>query len=343
MIDLLIVGGGPIGLAAAIEAALAGLSVVVVEPRSTPIDKACGEGVMPGAVPLLTRLGVQPAGHPFAGIGYYGPSRSVEHRFAGGTGLGVRRTVLHAALAERANALGVEFVAGRVDALQQHAGSVTVSVGGAVIPSRWLLGCDGLHSTVARLAGLVLPAPAGRRRYGIRQHYALKPWSDLVEVHYGPTAELYVTPVAKDLVGVAMLGPQGADFETALAAIPVIVERLAGAGAASERRGAGPFRQRTRARTAGRVMLVGDASGYVDALTGEGLRVGLAQASAAIAALVAGDAVRYEREWRAVTRDSRMLTAGLVAWAGSPLRGGIVPAAARAPKLFGAVVERLAR
>src|SRR3546814_17712409 len=110
-----------------------------------------------------------------------------------------------------------------------------------------------------------------------------------------------------------------------------------------ERRGAGPFRQRTRARTAGRVLLVGDASGYVDALTGEGLRVGFAQASAAIGAIVAADPARYEREWRGVTRDFRILTAGLVAWAGSPLRGGTVPAAARAPEPVGAVVERLAR
>lgn len=341
--DVVVVGGGPVGLAAAIEARLAGLSVVVIEPRSGPIDKACGEGLMPGAVPLLARLGVQPIGMPIAGIGYYAAGASAEHRFTGGAGLGVRRPVLQAALAERAAALGVELIVGRVDAISQHSDSVTASVGGAGIRGRWLLGCDGLHSGVARMAGLALPALSRGRRYGIRQHFALEPWTELVEVHYGPSAELYLTPVAPGLVGVAMLGRQGVDFGAALAAIPAVAERLAGAGVASERRGAGPFRQRTRARTAGRVLLVGDSSGYVDALTGEGLRLGFAQASAAIASIVAGDPARYERQWRSVTRDFRMLTSGLVAWAGSPLRGSIVPAAARAPKLFGAVVERLAR
>jgi flavin-dependent dehydrogenase len=90
-------------------------------------------------------------------------------------------------------------------------------------------------------------------------------------------------------------------------------------------------------------MLVGDASGYVDAITGEGLRLGFAQASAAIACVLDGRPQRYEGDWRRVTRDFRTLTTGLVAWADSPLRGSLVPAAARLPSVFGAVVERLAR
>ncbi len=87
--------------------------------------------------------------------------------------------------------------------------------------------------------------------------------------------------------------------------------------------------------------LVGDASGYVDALTGEGVRVGLAQAEAVVRHLE--DAEAYERAWRTVTRDYRALTTGLVTWASGPARGAIVPAAARLPWLYGAVVERLAR
>jgi flavin-dependent dehydrogenase len=341
--DVVVVGGGPVGLAAAIEARLAGLSVVVVEPRTGPIDKACGEGLMPGAVPLLERLGVRPHGHPLAGVGYYGRAHGVEHRFTTGSGLGVRRTVLHAALAERAAALGVDLVTGRADAIEQHQQSVTVAVGSSRIVGCWLLGCDGLHSTVARLTALAKPGRDRDRRYGIRQHFAVEPWSDLIEVHYGPTAELYVTPVAEDTVGVAMLASQGTSYTASLAEVPAVAERLAGAAQASERRGAGPFRQRTRARSSGRVLLVGDASGYVDALTGEGLRVGFAQASAAVAVIVAGDPRRYERDWRRITRDFRLLTTGLVGWADSPARAALVPTAARLPGVFGAVVERLAR
>ena len=167
----------------------------------------------------------------------------------------------------------------------------------------------------------------------------MAPWSSLVEVRWLPEAEVYITPVAEDLVGVAVLGPAHTDYDRAVAAVP----ELAGAAPASSLRGAGPLRRRTLRRVAGRVLLVGDASGYVDAITGEGIRVGLAQARAAIACIVAGDPASYERQWRRVTGDFRMLTGGLLALAGSPLRPAIVPLARALPAVYGAVVERLAR
>ncbi len=94
-----------------------------------------------------------------------------------------------------------------------------------------------------------------------------------------------MTPVAAGVVGVALLGPPRLDFEACLDAFPDLRSRLAAAGGLGPTLGAGPLLQRTRARTAGRVRLVGDAGGYVDALTGEGIRVGLAQAAAAVATL----------------------------------------------------------
>ena len=105
-------GGGPVGLAAAIEARLAGLDVIVVEPRVGPIDKACGEGLMPGAVPALARLGVHPRGFPLRGVDYRDGRRNAAHRFVAGNGLGVRRTTLHAALRARAEELGARFAGG---------------------------------------------------------------------------------------------------------------------------------------------------------------------------------------------------------------------------------------
>jgi 2-polyprenyl-6-methoxyphenol hydroxylase-like FAD-dependent oxidoreductase len=187
--------------------------------------------------------------------------------------------------------------------------------------------------------------PRAHRRFGLRRHFRIAPWSAFIEVHWTPEIEAYVTPVGPQLVGVALLGPAHADagFEAALAAIPGLGERLADAEPDGSVRGAGPLLQRTRARTAGRVLLVGDASGYVDALTGEGLRVGFAQADAAVRAIRSGDVRRYERDWTRVTRDFRVLTSGLVAAGRSGLRSRIAPASVAAPRLFGAVVERLAR
>jgi flavin-dependent dehydrogenase len=176
----------------------------------------------------------------------------------------------------------------------------------------------------------------------VRRHFRLTPWTDVVEVHWGPTAEAYVTPVADGLVGVALLGPPRTDFTTTLASFPELAAHLADAEPDAPVRGAGPLLQRTSARTRGRVRLIGDASGYVDALTGEGLRVGLAQAAAAVATLQ-DPPERYEHAWARSTRDYRYLTSGLVAAATSPARGGIVPLATHVPALFGAVVERLAR
>ncbi|MEY2457636.1 MAG: hypothetical protein QOK06_2757, partial [Acidimicrobiaceae bacterium] len=281
-VGVLIVGGGPVGLAAAIEARLAGLDVTIIEPRQGSIDKACGEGLMPGAVDALERLGVQPVGHDFAGIAYVSGTLRVEHAFRSGAGRGVRRTVLHEALFRRAGELGVTWIAGKVSGLEQGDAGVTVTgVGFPPIRADWVVGCDGLHSSVRRLAGLAGREVTGEgRRFGIRRHFRVAPWTDLVEVHWTPEVEAYVTPVDAATVGVALLGPRYLDFTSTLARVPGLADRLEGADVASTVRGAGPLRQRTKRRTAGRVLLAGDASGYVDALTGEGLRVGFTQAAA---------------------------------------------------------------
>ncbi len=339
--DVLVVGGGPVGLAAAIGARLAGLSVVVAEQRVGPIDKACGEGLMPGTLQALAHLGVDPAGYRLDGISYRDARAHVDHRFSAGPGRGVRRTTLHAALQARAEELGTRQVVARVDRVVERDGAVEA----AGVRASWLLACDGLHSTVRRLSGLDVPARptarrAPRRRYGLRRHFLMPAWTHLVEVHWGPRVEAYVTPVQDDLVGIAILGPAGLAYDEALASFPELAERLRGAASAGPVRGAGPLHQRTARRTSGRVRLVGDASGYVDALTGEGLRVGLAQAAAAVAHL--DDAAAYERAWTSVTRDYRLLTSGLVAWACSPARAAVVPVARALPPLYGAIVDRLA-
>jgi len=340
LIDVLVVGGGPIGLAAAIEARMLGLTVTIIEPRSNAIDKACGEGLMPGAVPALARLGVEARGFPLTGVSYRDGHTTANHLFRGGSGRGVRRTELHGALSPRARELGTHFVTARVHTLEQDADGVTA----AGLRGRYLLAADGLNSTVRRLAGLERAEPTARgKRYGLRRHFFLEPESDLIEVYWTPTAEAYLTPVSDGVAGIAVLGRRGTDFAATIAAIPDLARRLRGRQPATALRGAGPFRQRTTRRTSGRVLLIGDASGYVDAITGEGIRVGLAQARAAIDCVARDFPADYERAWTHETRDFRLLTAGLVAAASSPLRRAIVPAAAALPWLFSATVERLAR
>ncbi|MEU3794420.1 NAD(P)/FAD-dependent oxidoreductase [Streptomyces fructofermentans] len=336
MIDVLVAGGGPAGLAAAIHAALAGLETVVVEPRTDPVDKACGEGIMPGGVTALRALGVQVTGRELRGIRYIDGTTRAEAPFHGHRGLGIRRTTLHSALHQRARDLGVRMLPGTVREVHQNADTVTA----AGTTARWLIAADGLHSPVRRSLGLELPATA-HGRYGLRRHYRLEPWTDFVEVHWSRHGEAYVTPVGDDLVGVAVLSSSRRGYDEHLADFPTLTAALRGP-AATRVRGAGPMRQRVRRRVAGRVLLVGDAAGYLDALTGEGIALAMATAAAAVRCLAAGQPEAYERTWARLTRRHRLLTGALLAAGRRPRTARlIVPAASRLPLAFSAAVHAL--
>jgi flavin-dependent dehydrogenase len=342
MLDLLIVGGGPAGLATAIHAVRAGLDVAVLEPRPTPVDKACGEGLMPGAVRSLAELGVAPPGHPLRGIRYVDAETDAQNAEAGfrdGHGLGVRRTDLHAALARRAAELGVPVHPVKVDpaTVRQDTGGVTA----AGLRARYLAAADGLHSPLRRHLGLHLPDPRPPR-YGLRRHFTVAPWTDHVEVHWSARAEAYVTPLGPELLGVAVLTGRRAPFDVQLAGFPSLAARLS-THASSAVRGAGPLRQRVRGRVAGRVLLVGDAAGYIDALTGEGVSLALAGAAQLVRCVRDDRPLAYEHAWRRASRRHRLLTDTLVRLRAHPrLAALIVPTAARLPSLFTGLVNGLA-
>lgn len=349
-VDVLVAGGGPVGLVAALYARRAGLSVLVCEPHLGRPDKACGEGLMPPALAALAELGVDPTGHHLAGIRYLAGDQAATGTFRDGVGRGVRRTALQAALLERLRAEGVAVTEEAVQTIGQDAHGVDVVCGGAAghpvtsRRARYVLAADGLHSPLRRRLGLDR-GPARLRRFGLRRHHPIAPWSDCVEVHWAEHAEAYVTPVGPDCVNVAVLSAQRLPLAVLLESFPVLNQRLAGSSDVTDKTmGAGPLRQRSRRRVAGRTLLVGDASGYVDALTGEGISLGIAQARAAVAAVAADRPETYECEWRRVTWAASAFTHTLLAAARMPpLRRLIVPLAVRAPRLFTAAVNAAAR
>ncbi|MGZ6028778.1 MAG: NAD(P)/FAD-dependent oxidoreductase [Myxococcaceae bacterium] len=290
-VDVAVVGGGPAGLALAAMAARHGVSVLLLERAPLPHDKACGEGVMPAGLAVLERLGVLgriPAtdAGPIRGVRYVQEDGStLEGALPGTGGLGIRRTALSRVLLEAAREAGV-LVRDRT-ALRAHRrtpGAMLLETDGEEVAARVLVAADGLHSPLRRAEGLELPVN-GPRRFGLRQHFVRAPWTDRVEVHLSRSAEAYVTPCGPARVGVAFLWSDGQlgvrpSVASLLARFPVLAGRLGQAAPDSEPLGAGPFLQRARRRVATRFALLGDASGYVDAITGEGMSVSLVCAEA---------------------------------------------------------------
>jgi len=111
--DVFIIGGGPAGIAAAIAARSRGFRVMVADGNRPPIDKACGEGLMPDSIAAASEIGIDLAGaegYRFRGIRFHGDGYSVASDFPCGYGLGVRRTKLHALLIEQAAYRGAEML-----------------------------------------------------------------------------------------------------------------------------------------------------------------------------------------------------------------------------------------
>lgn len=318
--DLLIVGAGPAGLACAIAAARRGFQVEIADSRKPPIDKACGEGLLPDALTALDQLGIpterlQPLGLPFRGIRFL-QSRSTctdplttEALFPSGYGLGIRRTELHRLLIDQAAALGVRF---RWQTVVTRIAGNHVHTNQGIISSRWIIGADGHQSKVRAIARLE-DSSATRPRIGLRQHYSIAPWTNLVEVYWANHCQAYVTPVSSDEICVAFIASSKfSDAGQALSLFPQLQRRLASSRPSDTPRGAITLNRRLRRVTSNNIALIGDASGSVDAITGEGLALCFRQALALAEALEANNLALYNRAHIALHRTPRLMSRAML-------------------------------
>ncbi len=333
--DVLIVGGGPAGLAAAIAARAHGLRAIVAEAAIPPIDKACGEGLMPDSLAALRDLGVTIPprdSFPFRGIRFLGEHTSVDASFPSGCGVEVRRTVLHQCLASHAEVAGATLAWGRrVTDLRED----SALIGGEEVHFQWIVGADGERSRVRRWAGLD-EQRRNSRRFGFRRHYRLAPWTDCMEIYWGARRQSYVPPIGAGEVCVALISHDShLRLEEALAGFPALLRRLSRATPSTEERGAVSATRRLHGVAKGRVALIGDASGSVDAITGEGLCLAFRQAVPLARALAGGDLRAYAREHKSLMRRPAWMADLMLSLDRYPkLRGAVLPALAARPILF---------
>ena len=333
--DVLVIGGGPAGLAAAIAARRKGLDVTVADGARPPIDKACGEGLMPDTLTALRELGIviQPGdGRIFRGMRFLDETTSAEAHFPELAGFAIRRTLLHQKMVGRAQECGVSlFWDAPVTGLAKDGAIVS----GTLLRANWIIGADGIGSRVRRWSALDSNSRS-RVRFAQRRHYRIEPWSDCVEVHWGRKMQAYVTPLGNGETCVVLISRDShLRLEEAWREFPRLAGRLRNAEPSSVERGAVTATRRLDRVFRGKVALIGDASGSVDAITGEGLGLSFRQALALADALEAGELGIYQEAHRRLTRRphfmSRLL---LLLERNSSLRKRVLRALSEDPKVF---------
>ncbi len=290
---------------------------------------------MPDALVAAARIGItipRSTGSSFRGIRFVSSKASVEAEFPNGAGVGIRRPVLHALLIEQALKAGAEVLwETPVTELRDS----TVTAGGKRVQARWIIGADGSQSRTRRWCGL----DSFRRntlRYGFRTHFRVAPWSDFMEIYWTPRCQLYITSVTADEVCVAVISrdPMLRLME-AVRCFPDLYRRLSGVPTSTVERGGISATRKLKSVATTRVALIGDASGSVDAITGDGLCLSFQQAAALADALDTGDLRSYEAAHRQLSRRPAFMADFMLMmdrWPG--LQSRVLPALASRPELF---------
>jgi menaquinone-9 beta-reductase len=298
--NVIVIGAGPAGVATAIAANQKGFRTIVLDARTPPIDKPCGEGLLPHGVAALRSLGIHLNSSnaiPFNGIRFAGGESSAYASFTDASGFALRRVRLHQLLVDRAVQAGVVFHWGRcvtnMDSRQVIAGDLR-------IPYTWLVGADGQNSIVRRWAKLG-PMRTSAKRFGFRQHYFVRSWPDLVDVYWGENCQMLATPTDAHEICVSVLSSDASlRISQAVALFPELARRLRDATPTTRELGNTTSLNRLPAVTQGRVALVGDASGSVDAITGHGLSLAFQQAVFLAEAFERGNLAHYESAHRKI-------------------------------------------
>ena len=364
MAEVVVVGGGPAGCASAIFLAQAGHEVVLVDEARFPRDKVCGEGVSPEAWRLLARMGADAAVralrpralHGMALTSPDGTSFRGDYRGAREPGFAVRRWCLDRALLEAARGAGVSVREGvRAREVVMADGAVRGVVvddgaGPEHMPARLVVAADGRRSVVARRLGL-LHEHRRLRKFAVRGYWnGVYGLSSHGEMHVTRGGYCGIAPLGDGEANVTFVLDQrdmaaaGGDldgfYRRTLQRWPRIRERLQRARLMGPPRAIGPLALVARRVSAPGALLVGDAAGFFDPFTGEGVTLALrgAELAAEVAhhALVTGsdDLRLYDRRRDEATRDKfrlNRLLQRVVAWPG--LADAVAHRLARRPDL----------
>jgi 2-polyprenyl-6-methoxyphenol hydroxylase-like FAD-dependent oxidoreductase len=315
--DAVIVGAGPAGAATAWSMAGrdGGRRILLLDADDRPRHRPCGEYLAPAGVGALERMGLASAlpacgAHPLAEVAMRAPGGgwSVPHAPVLGLrppavgGLGVRRERFDLALQEAAGARCELRRGRRVVAGEAVAGGWRLRLSdGSTLSTRLLVGADGRGSLVRRIAGL--DRPPQRRRFALVARAHGVAHGDAVEMHLGPLGQIGVCPLGDGEVNLNLLiapssavllrrMPRERLLRAALAATPTLAGRLGGLRLGPVL-ATGSLPQGCRAVAAPGVALVGDAAGFCDPFTGEGMSLALCEAEALGAAIADEDLAAY--------------------------------------------------